>query len=416
MADKIILFNLNTYVGGGETLLVRYAEYLHSNNIDYAILCAHKDSWIESSALSKGLKIIKWPVMDDSLIYNKNLVSLARERLKIEFNSTKVFKLFTFCLRDYVNAVLLFRESPSNIELFHGVYHPQDYEYLSSLSFNKLFYHKYFKAVIYQLFINQSVLFMNLHGATEVLGPEVKTADVILRPIPITLNEYQDQVKKIEPERKIICVSRFAAFKIGAVVAFLRFARQRKDVRCTLVGHGSFEWLVRCLIKLWSIKNITVYNDVAPHELYAMVIENDIGYAQGTSILEIAKFGIPVIIAPYSRLKDIFNPKFSTYGIFGFVQKQFEFGDLVYFKGAPSVSLESAFNNIFFDYERFRDGTLIAVKRFESKSIFKKITQDISLGSISLRKTPKITIKPPIIKQVMSDIKKLYIKITLPNR
>ena len=38
MADKIILFNLNTYVGGGETLLVRYAEYLHSNNIDYAIL------------------------------------------------------------------------------------------------------------------------------------------------------------------------------------------------------------------------------------------------------------------------------------------------------------------------------------------------------------------------------------------
>ena len=416
MHNKIILFNLNTYVGGGETLLIRYAEYLDNMNIDYAILCAHEDSWIESSALSQGLKIIKWPVKSDSLIYNKSLVLFARKQLENEFNTSNTVKLFTFCLRDYVNAVLLFRESALNIELFHGVYHPQDYEYLSSLSLNKSFYHKYFKTIIYKLFINQSILFMNMHGAAENLGHEIRNTDVILRPIPITLNENLNELKTIKLEGKIICISRFAAFKIGAVIAFLRFAKHRKDARCTLVGNGSFEWLVRFLVKLWSIKNISIHNNIRPDDLRDLVEENNIGYAQGTSILEIAKYGLPVIIAPYSRLKDIFNSKFSTYGIFGFVQNHFEFGDLLYFKGAPRVSLESAFDQIIFDYEKYRRGTLDAVKRFEAKSIFKKITHDISSGSIPLKDALEITIKPPLIKQIIYNIKSLYIKIKLALR
>jgi hypothetical protein len=138
-------------------------------------------------------------------------------------------------------------------------------------------------------------------------------------------------------------------------------------------------------------------------------MENTIGYAQGTSILEIAKFGIPVIIAPYSRLRDIFNRNFTTFGIFGFVQQQFEFGDLTYFEGAPKSSLNSAFDEILFDYPSFVSGTLDTIKRFEAEAIFNEITNDITSGSISVRDIPAITIRPPLVKRIILSIKRFLV-------
>ena len=409
MTDKIILFNLNTYIGGGETLLVRYAEYLSKKNIDYAILCAPKDSWIESNAASKRLEIIKWPVKDDSLIYSRNQIPVVRERLELELNSAETLKIFTFCMRDYVNSVLVFGESSLNVELFHGLYHPQDYEYLSSLALNKSSYHKYFKSHLHHLYVNRSVLFMNLHGAIGSIGCDVKNDDLILRPIPITLNDNKSCGGGVLSEKTIICISRFAAFKIGAIVAFLRFARLRRDAKCTLVGHGPFEWLIRLLVRLWSLENISIQSGISPDELGTLIIKNTIGYAQGTSILEIAKFGIPVIIAPYSRLRDIFNRNFTTFGVFGFVQQPFEFGDLAYFEGSPRLSLESAFNQILCDYPNFSSGTLDAVKRFEADTIFNDITNDITSGSISVGAIPAITIRPPLVKRIILSIKRVLV-------
>ena len=409
MTNKIILFNLNTYIGGGETLLVRYAEYLSRKNIDYAILCAAKDSWIESSAASKGLEIIKWPVKDDSLIYTRNQIPLVRKRLELELNSAETLKVFTFCMRDYVNSILVFGESSLNVELFHGLYHPHDYEYLSSLAFNKSSYHKYFKSHLHQLYVNRSVLFMNLHGAIGSIGCDVKEDDLILRPIPIALNDNKICVGSVLSEKKIICISRFAAFKIGAIVAFLRFSRHRRDVKFTLVGHGPFEWLVRFLVWRWSLKNITIQSGISPDELGALIMDNTIGYAQGTSILEIAKFGIPVIIAPYSRLRDVFNRNFTTFGTFGFVQQQFEFGDLTYFEGAPRLSLNSEFDKILSDYPSFVSGTLDTIKRFEADAIFNEITNDITSGSILVRDIPAITIRPPLVKRIILSIKRVLV-------
>ena len=48
----IVLFNLNKYLGGGEVLLLRFAEFLKSEKKDFLILC-HENSYIKKRALTK---------------------------------------------------------------------------------------------------------------------------------------------------------------------------------------------------------------------------------------------------------------------------------------------------------------------------------------------------------------------------
>lgn len=407
VSNKIVLFNLNTYIGGGETLLSRYAMYLEVNNIDYLIVCA-KGSYIKSFAQNNKLKFINWPLVGDSLIYKRKAVAKVQDFFIDNLPKDGTINFFTFCMRDYVNASLVFKDLNFDAKIFHGVYHNQDYKYLSSFSFNPKHYHVFFKDILRNLYSNNAVLFMNNHGFIESIGKSNSDLTPNFRPIPITLSdddfistEMPILAGKID---KILCISRFAAFKIGAVVAFLRLARKNPSLNFTLVGHGPFEFLVTFLIRLWSLSNITLLTDVVPSQLKEIISKHYIGYAQGTSILEIAKLGKPVIIAPYSRLADIFNSKFSTYGIFGFVDGAFIFGDLVYKKGFPSMSLQNALNDIILDYSNFKKGTLETVKDYDSNEIFKLITSDILDGSLEVEQWPKISIKPPLLKQMIKSI------------
>jgi len=206
MSSKIILFNLNGYIGGGETILVRYAEYLKDNNVEYSILCAFENSWIESNAWAKKLNYINWPVKNDSLIYFPDKIPHVRSYLESELKSDNAINLFTFCMRDYVNAVLLFRESRLKINLFHGLYHPQDYEYLSSLSFDKSIYHKYFQSVIYDLYLKRGIFFVNSRTAEEAVGSNLIDNQAILRRIPINQKidiSYSDEFVHINRSRTL---------------------------------------------------------------------------------------------------------------------------------------------------------------------------------------------------------------------
>ena len=61
----IILFNLNKYLGGGEVILLRFAEHLKSKNVPFSILCMN-DSYIFNKALENDYKTILWPSSVDS--------------------------------------------------------------------------------------------------------------------------------------------------------------------------------------------------------------------------------------------------------------------------------------------------------------------------------------------------------------
>jgi len=407
MSNKIVLFNLNTYIGGGETLLSRYAMYLEANNIDYLIICA-KSSYIESSSQENKLKFINWPIAQDSLIYKREAAVKVKDFFVDNLTEGVTINFFTFCMRDYVNISLVFEDLNFDVKIFHGVYHPQDYKYLSSLSFNPGYYHVFFKNILRDLYFNNSVLFLNNHGFIESIGVGYSNPKPILRSIPITLSsdDFISSEGHISAGgiNKILCISRFTAFKIGAIVAFLRLARVNPNLNFTLVGHGPFEFLVTFFIRFWSLSNITLLTDVLPSQLKEIICKHHIGYAQGTSILELAKLGKPVIIAPYSRLADIFNSRFRTYGVFGFVDDKFIFGDIVYKQGYPSMSLQNALNDITLDYSNFKNGTLKAVKNYDSNEIFKLITSDILEGSLEIAKWPKISINPPLLKRLVKSI------------
>ena len=98
--------------------MVRYAEYLKEKNVKYSILCAFEQSWIESNARAKQLEFINWPLKNDSLIYFPDKIPEVRSFLESKLESDDSIHLFTFCMRDYVNAVLLFKESRLKINLF----------------------------------------------------------------------------------------------------------------------------------------------------------------------------------------------------------------------------------------------------------------------------------------------------------
>ena len=404
MKRKTILFNLNEYVGGGETLLVRYAHFLSASAADYSILCAFEGSWIENEAIKAGLEYCNWPIKDNSLIYNHAKIDEVRNHLKVNLDVSNGVTLFTFCMRDYVNAVLLFREAALDVKLFHGVYHPQDYEYLSSLSINKKQYQEYFKSAMRHLYRRNSVLFATKNAADEVDAKETKDLKPIIRTLPIELGAELVNVAKHPTNIRVICISRFVSFKIGAVVAFLRFAKNSRQVECTLVGHGSYEWLVKFLIWFWRISNMELHTKVSSDSLSSLVKAHNLGFAQGTSILEIARYGIPVIIAPYSRLVDVFNKNFLTLGAFGKAEEKYELGDLVCSSRAPTSPLRAAVEDVIKNYENHCLLTIEKVKKFDAKEIFLSITADIQAGATDIDKLPAISIKPPILKQFIKRL------------
>ena len=55
----IILNNLNSYLGGGEVLLIRFATYLKKRNIPFLILCSEK-SYIELECINNNFHYVCW--------------------------------------------------------------------------------------------------------------------------------------------------------------------------------------------------------------------------------------------------------------------------------------------------------------------------------------------------------------------
>ena len=60
-----------------------------------------------------------------------------------------------------------------------------------------------------------------------------------------------------------------------------------------------------------------IEKNVGLNELNKHIDDADFGIAQGTSILEIAKRGKPVIVAPYFSLFDALFKQYRVLGIFG---------------------------------------------------------------------------------------------------
>jgi hypothetical protein len=405
----IVIFNLNSYLGGGETLAFRYAKYLHHKQIDYCIITSNaSDCYIGKQSLQNGLNCFFWPIFNDSLPYMSNFDKQVIKDWLNEIFVDKNLNVLTFCFRDLYNASFFFPKIKcKDCRITTGIYHPEDVFYLSSYSFfknNIIDFNRKLAKRLTKLF---SIIYMNEYSYEITVGDNTNRNQIII-PIPIELEviNYQNKYTDIT-NIKIICISRFVEFKIGAVMAIIKFAQKNKKIHLDLIGYGFFEFYIRLYIYIYNIKNINLIGKVDPGKLSQYILSADIGYAQGTSIMEISKFGIPVIIAPYSNFRDIFNSSFKCMGIFG-EKNSYEYGDRRYDGSDLYELIDDAYKRIIENYQFYVGKSKNHVQKFSSELIFQKISNVVLnssfKGFVGHEKTPKA----PLIKRFVKYIIKLF--------
>jgi len=400
----IILFNLNRYVGGGEVILIRHAEYLKQNNIDYRIISFKKDCYISRQSKVQNLNFIEWPSKEDSLIYmSQNEKNRIVGKILDSIDNFQNVKIFTYCMRDVYNVNYIFsRSKKAEICFSTGIYHAEDFKYLSSLTCNKKEYISFNKNIIRNYERNNAVFFLNKTGKDYIFKGEINNAPII--PIPINVAKEIPEKSLLKDRKiKIVSISRFVVFKIAAILSIIRFTQKNKNFELTLIGNGPFDYFIKIIIRIWNMKNIKILNNLRPDQLDEVIDKADIGYAQGTSILEISKRGIPVIIAPYGRLIDIFKKDFKCLGVFGF-KDNFNYGDQKDDGSNKFNSLNSIINDVVTNYGIFSKIPKSFIYDFSSKNIFhnktKLIMNSKQINSLNEFKLPK----RPIIKFFLRKI------------
>ena len=404
----IILCNLNKYIGGGETLLIRLAQYLQENNVDYHIITSSGDCWILTEAERLGLNVTIWPSSNDSIAYQTPVECCkVIDALSRVYGRLPELRIFTFCMRDLYNMLYVFTRLPQIKAYFsHGIYHPEDVFYLSSISLQPEKYKSFNRSLVQALHKARSVLFVNYNGLKLSLSPYAPCdinlgGSSVFIPLPISLpREIPIRTLEYGSSIRIICISRFVVFKVAAVLAIMRYAGNRQGVELLIIGHGNWEAILRLWIIFKRIHNITIVTGVTPDQLDCYIDTCDIGYAQGTSILEIAKRGIPVLIAPYSRLVDLINYRFPTLGIFGDIRDFSAFGDITDLRDYKTYQIADCIERIRRDYNKYQAQTIQFVSRFSVDIVCKEITRFIMDAKYSNQQAPFTPPRPPFLKRI----------------
>lgn len=319
----IVLVNFNSYLGGGETLAVRYSEYLHKNNIPFKSIC------LKNSFIAKDLN--KRCFYEDCVVEieedpNYYYLSGSKRDSLINVLSSVIpnnhdTHVVSFCARDLYTIIELKKRLPSII-ITHLVLHDQDNLYVCQSLFDK-FYAKYFgkqrfsrkkqiefNADLFNLVsrsgnvIPQSDLQVPLWH--DEFGIDLDYSNVVALPV-CDFTSLTPDIKQ-GGGKKIIWVGRIVDFKIPALCAMVSYVNRHKDYSLTVVGDGDMD-AVMSYIHVHNISkdNIDFVGQVEYADLPAFVKSHDIGYAMGTSIIEIAKLGLPVIMALGAPQKVLFK-------------------------------------------------------------------------------------------------------------
>lgn len=310
----IVLINFNTYLGGGETLFVRFTEFLEQNNYPYFALCA-KDSFIVKELSRLEIPKIKYKEIDNYHDYyylndkeRESLISVILSSLSFE-NETR---FVTFCLRDLYTVVALSRKV-EKCSISHLILHSQDYLYVCQTLFDKLIY----KLFSIRRFDNYNVRIANRKLLTNVnernglipmasLGVNLwkKELDIdipleYIVPLPTIVNSFDNSViKKDLVDKSIIWIGRLVDFKFPALFAMFEYINKNKEYSLTVVGSGD-QKKIKKYIKNNKIdtSRINFIGQINYSDLEKTISKHSIGYATGTSIIEIAQMGLPVIMA-----------------------------------------------------------------------------------------------------------------------
>ena len=318
----VVLVNLNAYLGGGETLMVRFAEYLKRKGVKFFCVCAeggyaHKDLKLKGIDADSILPIESSP----DYFYEGRSGRQALVDAIISKIQGRPVRFVSFCMRDLYTVRATCAEL-THAAIIHLILHIQDELYLGQTIIGK---------VVYRLtgrrhFCNYDAIKFNRQLLNEVNDNLclICMADLIAKawrnnfgivippdrviPLPSFIanpNNFALENKN----RKIAWIGRIVDFKIPALLAMIDYLAVENKYSLTIIGDGDRSPLIRRMKERGLAEHrVNFVGEIPYSRLEDFIRGHSIGYAMGTSLIELARFRIPVVIAlasyshaPFSR-------------------------------------------------------------------------------------------------------------------
>lgn len=307
----LVLFNFNTYLGGGETLIVRFSSYLHKQGIPFHTYCK-KDSFIAKQMEEEGIPASRYTCISSCTDY-PYLTVPRRESLLNEIGlslpSAKKYQYLSFCLRDLYMLIDLNKKHPGSIN--HLILHNQDYLYLGRTladgvinkftgkrGFNNQRNLQFNREIIDIVNQNRGLIPMSwiiTQLWKKEIGVEIPEHMIVSLP---SFSVKDGISPKKDNNKRIVFVGRLVDFKFASLFAMFNYIKRNPTYHLTVVGAGDKERALNYIKENnVPLDNISFIGEVPYSELPHIIAEHSIGYAAGTSIIECAQQGIPVIMA-----------------------------------------------------------------------------------------------------------------------
>ena len=310
----IALVNFNSYLGGGETLFVRMAEYITGKTSEELKLFYPEISYISDDLNRIRVEakcLCPYGGDIDYFYLDEEKKGLLVSHIVGSLKDFKEIKLVSFCYRDLYTLIDVAKQLP-NATVSHLILHDEDNLYLGQTLVNKLEY-KFLKKKKFSNKTNidfNNKLFFDLNKAHALIG-EKETTKLVMHKygidleesaiVPPPMCEFEDVPPYVAPGKKILWIGRFVDFKLPAIASMLRFISAHQDYTLSLIGDGDMDFISKFAgdnnLRLSNVK----FLGLQPYDKIDDIIkEHSIGYACGTSIVEIGKHGLPVITALFS--------------------------------------------------------------------------------------------------------------------
>lgn len=307
----LVLINLNGYLGGGETLMVRMASFIQNSSRPFCMICAEK-SYIYTDLIKNKVSNIITIQNDKADFYYKNESERAAiiEEVRSKLPKSDSYSFVTFCMRDLYMITQL-TKVVSNSKVCHLVLHYQDNLYVCQSLLDKIYKkvchkerysrkeHIDFNSRLFNrlcesdAIIPMSDLMVNFWNKR--FGINLKTENVVALP---TYDFPEDKPNIPQNNHKIIFIGRIVDFKIPGLCVMLNFINNHKDYTLTVIGSGDMVQ-VEDYIKKKNIdtSRIEFIGQVDYSKLGDIIKQHSIGYAMGTSVIEICRYGLPAVMA-----------------------------------------------------------------------------------------------------------------------
>lgn len=307
----IVLINLNDYLGGGETLMVRMASYLNHSNKEFRAICA-TNSYIKNDLEKEGITsilTIENKRADYYYLGTQDRKYLVDDILAM-VSDCKEVSFITFCMRDLYTITQVAKQR-KNCKVTHLVLHYQDNLYVCQSLKDKLV-KKYTGKENYsrksQIAFNNA-LFNMLCASNAIIpmsdlmvkfwntkfGIRLKNETVVALP---TYDFPEEKPAIPQNNHKIIFIGRIVDFKIPGLCVMLNYINCHPEYSLTIVGNGDMK-TINDYIKKHNIdrSRLNFIGQVDYSNLGDIIKKHSIGYAMGTSVIEICRYGLPAVMA-----------------------------------------------------------------------------------------------------------------------